>query len=181
MAEIKSTIDIVMERTRHMVQTPEERARERAEEREKRSRGFLLKLSGNQIEPGSLTKALSDLPDEDQAPMKTVLLRTLIEGLGFESNNPPILAGVNVLAGEALRAETAEAEVLFEAYKSQSEELEKDATGSVIEELAAIGVSGSALQPKGGAASGGSLAARDLRAESESRWLALKRAMLAKV
>ena len=49
MAEIKSTIDLVMERTKDMVQSKEEKDKAEEEKRENKARGLLLKLREDEI------------------------------------------------------------------------------------------------------------------------------------
>ena len=64
MAELKSTLELVMERTRNMVESPEERARKQAEERTARAKGILLRLREEQIRPEELPRVLEDAADQ---------------------------------------------------------------------------------------------------------------------
>lgn len=147
MAEIKSTIELVMERTKHLIQTPEERARANEQELESRAAGYLLKITEGHIQPEELPDLL-DRTGEDAGPLRKTLLGLMIRGVGLSGDNEPILAGLRTLVGAAVDDEIAEIRELSSAWAGGMKKLTGDAGGQVIEELAAKGITGSAVKPK---------------------------------
>lgn len=148
MAEIKSTIDLVMERTKGMVQSKEERAEAEAQEREKQARSLALKLREGELGPGRLPEVLADLGGEEGPAVRAALVKVLIEDLGLEEANEPLLTGLGVLAGDALGALLQGVRGLEGDYALEKERLAQEVNDWVLKALAAEGLAGSALRPK---------------------------------
>ncbi|HSO18996.1 MAG TPA: hypothetical protein VLT88_06045 [Desulfosarcina sp.] len=64
MGEIKSTLDLVMERTRHLSLSDEERVRQRKEEFGKRLQGLLQQFADGGLSTGDLHNRIADLRAE---------------------------------------------------------------------------------------------------------------------
>ena len=80
MGEIKSTLDLVMERTRNLSMTPEEKARQRKADFEKRLQGLLNKYEDQVLSVDNLLVRITELQKElkindPQEVIKTVLAR----------------------------------------------------------------------------------------------------------
>ena len=102
MAEIKSTIDLVMERTKDMVQSKEEKDKAEEEKRENKARGLLLKLREDEILAGDLPGIVQGFDEVDRPGLSKALLRLMVEALAFEEENEVLLTGLGVLAGESV-------------------------------------------------------------------------------
>lgn len=148
MAEIRSTIDIVMEKTKDMVMSPEERARVRTKEMEDKARGHLLSLREGRLLPGDLNQLIKDVSSEEAPAFKSALVKVMIEGLNLESDNETVLTGLAVVAGQDIGARVNQARDLLEAFQAEKKGLAQEAAGSVMALLEAKGISGSALRPK---------------------------------
>ena len=149
MAEIKSTLDLVMERTRNMRPSREEREEMLARDREKKAKGLLLRLSEGHLKTENLREAAVDAagPEEAEA-LEAELKRLLIQDLSLDQDPGPAVAALEVLAGrpaiEPLQALLA----LQKDYTNDMAELEAQAAAQALEKLAARGITGSALRPK---------------------------------
>jgi len=148
MAEIKSTMDLVMERTKNMVQSSEERAKADEEARRNKAKGYLLRLAEGRLRPGDLTDLFQEMPAEEGGALKASLVKVLIEAISLEGDNQPILTSLGVLAGEDLGPLIWEVQEIIEESGREDEALASEAAGKVLEELAAKGITGSALRPK---------------------------------
>ena len=146
MAVVKSTLDLVMEKTKNMVQTDEERKKARQRERQNLAKGIVLALTEERLTLEELPKAMEEAETEEPHRFKSALIRALVDAVGFDS--PGVLTeSLNFLTGEnGLR--------LVEGLKNIIDEYsraEKELTGSVkarlIDELQAAGISGSAVAP----------------------------------
>ncbi|MBU2551460.1 MAG: hypothetical protein KKB20_23820 [Proteobacteria bacterium] len=152
MTEIRSTIDLVMERTKNMVQSSEEKAGTRARELDDQARGWLLALAEDRMRPGDVNLRLQDMPESERTGFREALIRVMIWNFHLEDENEPILTGLAMLAGDRLGPLIQEARALFRDYDEELGALEALAAGDALADLAKKGISGSALQPKAGAA-----------------------------
>lgn len=149
MAEIKSTIDLVMERTKHLVQTPEERDRAEKQEIENQVNGLLLRLREGTTQPVELPRILDEASDRTRSHMREILLRTMISGLNFDQDQANVLVGLEILVGgEALPSLTGRFRGLVAEYQEKIMELDAETKGQVLEELAVKGITGTALKSK---------------------------------
>ena len=81
MGEIKSTLDLVMERTRHLSMTDEEKARQKQSDFENRLNGLLTKYADNTLSLSALRKDIQKLQAEldinDQEIVAEAVLRQI--------------------------------------------------------------------------------------------------------
>ena len=144
MAEIKSTIDLIMERTTNLSSSPEERESWHRQEREKHIRGLLQRLLDY-----SLT--LDDVKDELEkekmsgraAEALGILKPALAEHVDPDSDNERLFRIVNELAGtpEKLLQETLRScQAEFFARKTGVMERQRG-------ELKSLGITGSSVEP----------------------------------
>lgn len=150
MAEIKSTLDLVMERTRDMRPSRKEREEMLAREREKRAKGLLLRLNEGHLKPESLRQAAVEAagPDEARA-LEAELLRLLVQDLNLDQDlGPAIISSIEVLAGQAAVDSLHALQALQKEYRSDLAVLETQAAAEVLQDLAGRGITGSALRPK---------------------------------
>ncbi len=86
MTEIRSTIDLMMERTSGMRLSEEERQRIKREELEKKASGYALKL----IDPnGPNQSALSSLDQEspeERSVLETLVWKNIVQGISSEDD-----------------------------------------------------------------------------------------------
>lgn len=148
MAEIRSTIDLVMERTKGMTPSAQELEEARAREWEKKARGYLIRLAEGQIRTGDMNLILEDVPPEDRPELKQALVRVMVWNFDLEDDNEPVLIGLGVLAGDKLGSFIAEARALFKDFVQEKQGLDRGAAGHVLGELSAKGITGPALKPK---------------------------------
>lgn len=148
MAEIKSTMDLVMERTKNMLQSSEERTRAEEDAWRNKAKGYLLRLAEGRLRPGDLPDLFQKMPAKEGEPLKASLVKVLIEAITLESDNQPVLASLGVLAGDDLGPLIWEVQEIIKEFGQEDEALANEAAGKVLEELAARGITGPALKPK---------------------------------
>ncbi|MBW2060474.1 MAG: hypothetical protein JRI95_02805 [Deltaproteobacteria bacterium] len=148
MAEIKSTLDLVMEKTRHLVQSEEEKKEAQEKEWSDRARRLLLKLEEGRIKPESLPQTLQDLGDRDTPAFRQALLKLMVQGLLIGKENDSILAGMKHLTAASLGHIIQRIEDLLQEYDRSIIELTLAYRKKILEELKHQGISGSAVLPK---------------------------------
>jgi len=148
MAEIKSTLDLVMEKTKGLVQSDEEKKAIRNQEREQRARSLLLKLKEGQIRPDNLVGALEELGEKDIAPLRRILIRLLMESISLGADNSAFLGGLKSLSASSGDDGMKKIEALLQEYDRSVVELAHVYRKKLLEELSRQGISGSAVIPK---------------------------------
>ena len=149
MAEIRSTLDLIMERTAGMTLSEEERERLRREGFQKRAKGFRLRLLS---EPEAASEILSALDSEtrpDREALEAYIWREFVEGLTVDKE---FLKQIDLM--QHLTLAQAKHDLLtrlrsaFKAAVKTSAMDRKKLIARELKRLAAAGISGSAVVPK---------------------------------
>jgi SOS response regulatory protein OraA/RecX len=184
MTEIKSTIDLVMEKTKNMVQSDEEIAEAAAEERAKKAKGYALALVEERMKPEELPDRLEEDSYRDHEELEKATIEAIIDEIGFDRHPEQLLAGLETLVGDRLAPETAQVRDAWNECNQKMRETAAASSGRVLQELAAKGITGSALQAKEGEGSApeeGEAAEGPSPEELEARLEEIKRSMKEKV
>ena len=181
MSEIKSTIDLVMERTRHMTMSEEERAEARASERAAKARGFVLGLREGRLEPGELPRLMEESSAGDRNELRAALLETLINALDLEEGNSALPAGVESLAGEAAAESISAFKRIVQEHADLKKEMTATSGGAVLRDLERIGVTGSALRAKADADQEYAQNLERLTAQNEARLDRVRTSLLSRL
>jgi hypothetical protein len=142
MAEIKSTLDIIMEKTRGLTMTEEEKAAMHDKKLAENSRGLVLKYLDGTISMERFKQEWSDLAEE-QENARIILIRICMESMDPEADNGPLSAVLHQVAG----ADTGPVGKALERAKAGLEERRATARERIRRALAERGISGSAILP----------------------------------
>jgi hypothetical protein len=144
MAEIKSTIDLIMERTKNLSASQEERAAYQRREREKHIRGLVQRLLDYSL---TLDDVKDELAEEkkncQEADVMAFLKEELARHVDPEADNERLFRIVNELVGtpeDRLRETLLACQAEFSGWQNGQLERQK-------RELETTGVSGSAVVP----------------------------------
>jgi len=139
----------MMDRTRGMSLSSEEREDLRKDELEKRAKGFRLKLLDNPGDAEQILASISGEPEQDRAFLQTSLWNEMVNGL---APGKDFLTHLEVMG--KLPQGTAKASLLKElrsAMDSAKKDWSQDIKKVIAREkkkLASLGISGSAVVPK---------------------------------
>ena len=122
MGEIKSTLDIVMEKTKHLTLSQEERVQQTNDEIDKKLKGMLQKYLDRMLKKGQLEKELDRLESTYGTTVKQVFKNRLLNGIKFDHDNEPLL----LLLRELYEVDVRAFEALFSDYQNS--------VGSVVRE-----------------------------------------------
>jgi hypothetical protein len=149
LGEIKSTIDLMMERTQGISLSAEERAKLRREDLTKKARGFKLKLVREPERAQEILSALKCESEDDRRLLESLLWELMIEEIPADSKILKYLDLMEKLPGAQGRSRALHRlrEAVKEAQKSQLIDKKKILTKEK-KKLAALGISGSAVVPK---------------------------------
>jgi hypothetical protein len=103
MAEIKSTIDLIMERTKNLSASPEERESYQRQEREKRLRGLIQRLLDDKLTlDGAKDELAKEKKNGSAAEVTEVLKKALAGHVDPEADNERLFRFVIELVGTSL-------------------------------------------------------------------------------
>jgi hypothetical protein len=91
MGEIKSTLDLVMERTRHLSMSTEEKIRQQREEFTRRLHGVLQQFGDGALSIEKLRERISGLQSEFDVADQALLLQTVFSRIDPDSENAALL------------------------------------------------------------------------------------------
>jgi hypothetical protein len=149
MGEIRSTIDIMMERTRGMVLSAEERKAYRLNELAKKARGLHLKLTHDPEQTESVLSSLDQESPEDAGLIRSLVWNTFVENLPSGDDTATYLDSMAKFPVDRERLQILEELRLSlkTAAKSRSRDM-KTLVAAARKKLAEAGISGSAVVPK---------------------------------
>ncbi len=149
MAEIKSTIELMMERTSGMRLSDEEKRKIHEDELMKRARGLTNKLVEGSGRPEDVTALLSEGSQEDRELLESHIWNGLIDTMPRDRSALKHLEILEQLP--RAKEKQAELEEARAALKTSEKDRAKDRSKLVTKErkkLASFGISGSAVIPK---------------------------------
>jgi hypothetical protein len=149
LSEIKSTIDLMMERTRGMSLSAEERANLHQEDQRKRVKGLKLKLVQEPERVEEILAPLSNETGDDRLLLESLLWELMIEEMPLDSRVFKYLDLMENLPGAQSRAQVLHRlrDTFKEVAKNQVIDKKKTLNREK-KKLAALGISGGAVIPK---------------------------------
>ncbi len=142
MAEIKSTLDIIMERTKNLTMTDEEKAAFRRKEMAGKVRGWIQRYRDGLIDLDHLksefAKELSANPD-----LTSILRSQVLDSTKLNEDNSRFL----IILRDILAIDTKDIESEIESAKHELESLRVKRTAAIAEDLKKKKIYGSAVVP----------------------------------
>lgn len=149
MAKIKSTLDLIMEKTKHLSLNDEEKEALEQQQLAQRVQAPLLRYLQGERDANSLAHELDNLPPEKREEGKRLCLQILMDRLSPFEENTRILAGVEALRGDTERERWENTVVPLEKqYQEELRQAREEAATRFREALAAEGLKGSAILPR---------------------------------
>lgn len=145
MGEIKSTLDLVMERTRHLTLSPDERAAQAREERRRSITAMAARFRRGEVSAEAFDRELRALPDPGEAAREAVSI--VVQAVAPDGDNGPLFR----LLEEVLHRDAGPLRSLLEDHRRRSEAAAERIGARLRDALAARGISGSAVEPNPGA------------------------------
>jgi hypothetical protein len=142
MAEIKSTLDIIMERTKNLTMTKEEKASFYRKEAEGKARGWIQRYQDGLVD---LDKLKSDFEKELAADpeFRPVLRSQVLDSLKLGADNSRLLRVIRDILG----AGTEDIENTIESFRREMEALRIKRIAAIAKDLKKKKISGSAVVP----------------------------------
>ena len=149
MGEIRSTIDLMMERTQGMTLSAEEQENLRKERLGKMARGYRIKLLEVPEGAERILEAIKDEPPEDRELLRELIWIEMVENLPSDADILKYLELMDKLPqAESKHSVISELRGAFKAGLKQQVPDRKKIVLREKKKLAAAGISGSAVVPK---------------------------------
>jgi hypothetical protein len=148
MGEIKSTWDIVMEKTRDAKITPGDREKIKDEERTSRINTVFHRYMDGGEGREYLQKELRKLEGVEREIFQRELLTRFLASLDLSTDNRKAIAGIGILKGKSIGKAMEKLHQLILAFTTSRDERAREFEGILLKRLAARGISGSAVQPR---------------------------------
>ncbi len=99
MGEIKSTLELALERTRNLSMTPEERKEIKRQEVLKKATGLSHRYMEGHVPLREVLREIERMTDQEKSKVKKVLLSQWMEALSLESDHERLFDGIESLRG----------------------------------------------------------------------------------
>ena len=145
MAEIKSAIELAMERTRGLVVSSKEREAMATKELEDKIKAVLRRYIEEMIDADNASKELKRI-NADEKIKKAVITETLVEEFELHKNNERLLALFNAAGIEMPQSLRDELEKLYKAFQEEVKTRGVASRKRITDRLEGIGIWGSAIE-----------------------------------
>jgi hypothetical protein len=143
MGEIKSTLDIIMEKTKGLTMTEAEKQSFQKREIEGKVSGFLLKFLDNLMDLDRLKTEMAGLGEDKQAMAQQILKAECLSRIDPLVDNAPLIQALKYVAG----IDTGPLENALSMYHKDLAEQQAKHEVAALETLRQEGISGSAVVP----------------------------------
>lgn len=144
MGEIRSTLDLVMERTSHLQFSGDERRQQLEKEARAKTRGLLQKLADQALRPDHFADDYRRLKTEYGLDDDAILIAECLEQLAIGADNAPMLSAMDSAGG----VDRAAIESVIGHFQDRDRETAAAAKRRALDDLATrLHISGSAVVP----------------------------------
>jgi len=142
-AEIKSTLDLVLEKTRDLTLTEEERRNLEREELDKKVQGIVNRYLNNSFPASRLREEVEGILSKEADLPYELLAKHLMAYFNLDTDNSAIVSALSEVVG----LDTTPLTILQREYQAEKEEAERSFAEEGFLSLKTRGVSGSAVKP----------------------------------
>jgi hypothetical protein len=143
MGEIKSTLDIIMEKTKGLTMTDDEKQAFQEKEIGGKARGLLQKFLDGYIDSKGLEKEIAGLDEKRQRMIREALRREGLARVTLDADNSNLFD----LLENTVGFQTAPIRKILSGFSEELEQMRTDRENRRLEILAERGISGSAIVP----------------------------------
>jgi hypothetical protein len=147
MGEIKSTWDIVMEKTKGLKVAPKDRERIKRGELTSRVNAIFHRYMDAQGNQAYLQKELEAVRGEEREVIKRELLFLLLNNIDLTKDIGKVITGIETLKGKPVAKTVERLRLLASEFKASRDERAREIEGIFLRRLAVMGISGAAVAP----------------------------------
>jgi len=148
MGEIKSTLDLAMERTKKISISQEEKEEIKRKEILQKVTGLSNRYREGRLSLNEIQKEIERMDGKTEKTVKEALLSQWIDALSVGDEDERLLKGVESLKNQEVDDVRQKLHRLIIEYQREKEKVKQDVRTQLIKALRKEGISGSAVEPK---------------------------------
>jgi hypothetical protein len=148
MGEIKSTLDLAMERTKKISISQEEKEEIKRKEILQKVTGLSNRYREGRLSLNEIQKEIERMDGKTEKTVKEALLSQWIDALSLGDEDERLLKGVESLKNQEVDDVRQKLHRLIIEYQREKEKVKQDVRTQLIKALRKEGISGSAVEPK---------------------------------
>jgi len=148
MGEIKSTVELAMERSKRFAVSEKEKDEMKQKEVLKKATSFFHRYREGNLSLNDILKEMEKMERKASITVREALLSYWIGALSLDDENEGILKGVESLKGKSIGEAKQKLDHLLSQYQDEKEEIKKKTGAQLVEALKRDGIWGSAVEPK---------------------------------
>jgi hypothetical protein len=148
MGEIKSTLDLALERTRKMAISDKEKEEIKQKEILRKASSLFHRYMEDRASIDETLREIEKMEEKAGGPAKETLLTLWTDALSLSKENEKCLKGIEALKGPRVREVIQELRRLFARFREDKEKAKQEIRGQLTEELKKAKIYGSAVKPK---------------------------------
>jgi len=147
MAEIKSTLELALERTKKMAISDKEKEEIRQKKLLETATRFFHRYREAHAPLSELQKEIGRMDEKTSAPVKEFLLSQWIDALSLKDEDERLIKGVEWLKNGRLEETPQRFRYLSSQYREETEKIRQETRTQLVEALKREGIAGSAIEP----------------------------------
>jgi uncharacterized membrane-anchored protein YjiN (DUF445 family) len=148
MGEIKSTLELAMEKTKKLAMSEKEKEEMKQKEILQKATGFFHRYRNGLLPLNEILKQIERMEQETATTVKELLLSQWIDALSLDDEEERILKGIESLEQRNIHQIKQKFRDLLSQYQGEKEKAKEKAWLQLIEGLQKDGICGSAVEPK---------------------------------
>jgi hypothetical protein len=147
MAEIKSTLELALERTKRITITDEEKEEIKRKEISQKASGLSHRYAEGLLPVGELVKQIDKMETNTAATVKSILVCDWIDALSLTSDRERLMRGIEALKEREFPEVKKKLQHLSTQYQNEERKAREAVQGELLEGLRKEGIWGDAVLP----------------------------------
>jgi hypothetical protein len=147
MAEIKSTLELALERTKKMAISEKEKEEIRQKKLLEKGKGLSHRYREGHAPLSELQKEIERMDEKTSAAVKDFLLSQWIDALSLKDDNERLIKGIEWLKNARIEEVPERFRHLLSQYREEMEKTRQEARTQLVEALKREGIAGGAVEP----------------------------------
>ncbi len=147
MAEIKSALELAMEKSKKYVISAEEREKIREKEILQKATGLFHRYKEGHLSQSEMMREIEKMDEKVRERVKEVLFSQWVDALSLDLDPDRLVGALESLKGRSLNDITKKFESLRSVYRNEIEEARQTLSLELVEALKERGIDGEAVEP----------------------------------
>ena len=147
MSEIKTTLELALERTKKISISAEDREEIKRKETALKVSSLFHRYQEGHLPLDEVLKEIERMDQRTRAMVKETLLSQWIDALSLNGDDERLLRGIAALKGQKMQEVRIKLDHLLSQYRKEREKVDQEMKGQLEEALRSEGIYGSAVEP----------------------------------